>query len=74
MANCMLCGQRVTTAQTVHADCLDGLLGRICDEYCRYPYISQSQDDLDEQCSTCVIAAALRGKDVKENGKKESGQ
>lgn len=32
---------------------------KICDGYCKYPYLCKSQDELDEVCEQCFIVETL---------------
>ena len=32
---------------------------KFCDNYCKYPYVCKTQDELDEVCEQCVMVDTL---------------
>ena len=59
MAKCKIGGRSVTPAPVVHQNCLEELLGQICDQNCKWPVVCMNQDRLDLHCSRCPINKIL---------------
>ena len=55
MPNCKYCGQPVTAAPVFHTACwkakLEDAAQIFCDQFCRWPWLCQDQEDLEEHCN-----------------------
>lgn len=60
MANCKACGRPAQAALVVHLDCLEDIAAEICDHYCKWPWVCQSEERLHEtHCSSCPLNKLL---------------
>lgn len=48
MADCKICGRPAQAALVVHLDCLEEVVSQMCDYYCRWPWICQSDERLND--------------------------
>ena len=61
MPNCKICSETVTAGPVFHEGCLEGLAEQICEEYCRWPWECQEQDQMDEKCAACPLNRLVEG-------------
>lgn len=67
MAKCGKCGQAVITTKIVCEKCqgrptsaeLESILQLICEQYCVHPYEAMDQEEMDEKCASCELAARI---------------
>lgn len=60
MANCKVCGKRVTAGAVVHTSCWEKAVKEtaeiFCNDYCRFPGECESEDSLHEfHCDSCPM-------------------
>ena len=60
MADCKICGQFAKVSLVVHRDCLNEVASQICNYYCRWPWVCQSDERLHEaHCDGCPFNKLL---------------
>lgn len=60
MAHCKACGRPATAALVIHQDCLEEIVSQMCDYYCKWPYVCQSSERLnDVHCERCPLNKLL---------------
>ena len=61
MADCKFCGRPAKAAPVIHKECLEEVVSQICDYYCKWPYVCQSDERLHEaHCSKCPLEKLMQ--------------
>lgn len=68
MADCKICGRPAQAALVVHRDCLEELLGQMCDMNCKWPVVCLDEDRLEMHCQLCPMRKILESEGTCHDG------